>query len=395
MKKPSSLTLPFGLGQGAFWMSLCVTLSFAAVYLKALGFSNTELGLVMALGNILGTLLGPLLASLSENRPRLTTAGLNRPLFLLRLLLLLGLFFCRGRSLWSAALYALYLAGTMAVNSLNLKFCVDAEQRSLPLDYGAARAAGSLAYVLASALLGLLVEKLSYRVLIWAGLAVLLLQAAANELTGTRLEKTPLPQRAEMRENRGASLPGFLRAEPRFALFLLGTVLLYFAHNTITNFLINIVQNAGGDTGVMGYLNAAMAMVEVPVMLLFSRLARGRRVSTLLRLSVVMFLVKGLAFALAPSIPLLFAAILLQAPSFALYTCAVVLYVSAVIAPENGAKAQSLAFSMTTLGAVGASLVGGWLFDHCSVRTTLLIAAAVCAAGVAVCVPTVKRTGRS
>jgi PPP family 3-phenylpropionic acid transporter len=108
-----------------------------------------------------------------------------------------------------------------------------------------------------------------------------------------------------------------------------------------------------------------------------------------------MFLVKGLAFALAPSIPLLFAAILLQAPSFALYTCAVVLYVSAVIAPENGAKAQSLAFSMTTLGAVGASLVGGWLFDHCSVRTTLLIAAAVCAAGVAVCVPTVKRTGRS
>ena len=108
-----------------------------------------------------------------------------------------------------------------------------------------------------------------------------------------------------------------------------------------------------------------------------------------------MFLVKGLAFALAPSIPLLFAAILLQAPSFALYTCAVVLYVSAVIAPENGAKAQSLAFSMTTLGAVGASLVGCWLFDHWSVRTTLLIAAAVCSAGVAVCVPTVKRTGRS
>ena len=395
MKKTSSITLPFGLGQGAFWMSLCVTRSFAAIYLKALGFSNTELGLVMALGNSLGALAGPLLASLSENRPRLTTAGLNRPLFLLRLLLLLGLFFCEARSSVSAALYALYIAATMAVNSLNLKFCVDAEQRALPLDYGVARAAGSLAYVLASALLGLLVEKLSYRVLLWAGLAMLLLQAAANEFTGARLERTKLPERAETRKSKRASLLTFLRAEPRFALFLLGSVLLYFAHNTITNFLINIVQNDGGDTDTMGYLNAFMAMVEVPVMLLFSRFTRGRRVSAMLRLSVVMFLFKTLAFALAPSIQLLYAAILLQAPSFALYTCAIVPYVSAVIAPENEAKAQSLAFSITTLGAVEASLVSGWLFDCCSVRFTLLISSLVCSAGVAVCVPAVKKTGRS
>ena len=51
-----------------------------------------------------------------------------------------------------------YLAVTMAVNSLNLKFCVDAEQRGMALDYGKARAAGSLAFVLISALLGLLLS---------------------------------------------------------------------------------------------------------------------------------------------------------------------------------------------------------------------------------------------
>ena len=71
MSKTRSLTLPFGLGQASFWMSVCITLSFAAVHLKARGFSNTELGLVMAVGNILGALLGPLLASLAETHPRL------------------------------------------------------------------------------------------------------------------------------------------------------------------------------------------------------------------------------------------------------------------------------------------------------------------------------------
>lgn len=137
-----------------------------------------------------------------------------------------------------------------------------------------------------------------------------------------------------------------------------------------------------------------MAVVEVPVMLLFGRFSKGRRVSVLLHISVAMFLCKALAFAFAPSIGTLFAATLLQAPSFALYTSAIVPYVSAVIAEENAAKAQSLAFSMTTLGAVGASFVGGLLYDHTSTRATLLVAAAVCAVGVLICLFSTKQTPR-
>lgn len=393
MNKTRSLTLPFGLGQASFWMSVCITLSFAAVHLKALGFSNTELGLVMAVGNILGALLGPLLASLAETHPRLHTAGLIWPLFALRALFLGGLLFCTKRSFVSAALYAFYLAVTMAVNSLNLKFCVDAEQRGMALDYGRARAAGSLAFVLISALLGLLVKRWSYFALIWAGFAVLLLQAAANALTDEALKLQPLPKQRESQQS-SMSLPAFLKAEPRFAGFLLGSILLYFAHNTITNYMINIVRNVGGDEETMGYLNAFMAVVEVPVMLLFSRFSKGRRVSVLLHVSVAMFLCKALAFAFAPSIGTLFAATLLQAPSFALYTSAIVPYVSAVIAEENAAKAQSLAFSMTTLGAVGASFVGGLLYDHTTTRVTLLVAAAVCAVGVLVCLFSIRQTAR-
>ena len=191
------------------------------------------------------------------------------PLFALRALFLGGLLFCTERSLVSAALYAFYLAVTMAVNALNLKFCVDAEQRGMALDYGKARAAGSLAFVLISALLGLLVKRWSYFALIWAGFAVLLLQAAANALTGEALKRQPLPKQRESQQS-SMSLPAFLKAEPRFAGFLLGSILLYFAHNTITNYMINIVRNVGGDEETMGYLNAFMAVVEIPVMLLFS-----------------------------------------------------------------------------------------------------------------------------
>ena len=395
MKNNRSLTIPFALGQAGFWMSLCIAVSFAAVHLKALGFSNTELGLVMAAGNILGTVFGPMMASLAEKNSRLTTAAVNRPLFAVRVLLLTGLLFCGSRTLISALLYTFYIAAMQPVNSLNLKFCVDAERRGLKLDYGKARAAGSFAFVVISALLGLLFKRWSYPVLIWAAFAVLLFQVFANEMTAGRLSAVPLSEETRTQTQKSATVLAFLRGEPRFALFLLGSVLLYFSHNTITNFMINIVRNLGGDEETMGYINAFLAVVEIPVMLLSTRLFQGKRVSVLLQLSVAMFFFKGLAFALAPSIPVLVAANLLQAPSFALYCCAVVPYVSTVIPRENSAKAQSLAFSMTTLGAVVASMIGGWLFDRCSVRQTLLIAAAVCLLGVAICIPTVKKTERS
>lgn len=392
MKKQTPLTGTFGLVQASFWMSLCITVSFAAVHLEKLGFSSTELGLVMAIGNVLGSVLGPILTALSEKRPRLTTAGLNRPLFVLRAAVLLGLTLFASRSLLSATLYALYMACTVAVNSLNLKFCVDAEQRSLKLDYGVARAAGSLTYVLISALLGLLVKEVGYTSLLWAGALVLLLQAAANELIAHQLRRTALLEQSAAEKQAPLSLGAFLRKEPRFSMFLLGSILLYFSHNAITNFMIKIAENVGGDEATMGYLNAFMAVVEIPVMLLFSRFCKGKRLSALLQISVAAFMVKALAFAVAPNVALLFASTLLQAPAFALYTCAVVPYASTVISSENAAKAQSLAFSMTTMGAVGASLVCGWLFDVCSVQATLLISAAVCAVGVAVCLPSVRKT---
>ncbi len=395
MKKIHSLTICFGLGQASFWMSFCIAVSFAAVHLKALGFSNTELGLVMAVGNIFGAICGPILASLAETRPRLSTAGLIRPLLLLRIPILVGLLLCTERSLVCAMVYAAYIAMTMAVNSLNLKYCVDASQRGLPLDYGEARAAGSLAFVLISALLGVLVRQLSYRVLIWAGLVILLLQLLANRMTSSVVLSAPVREDAAQSGKESQPLAVFLHAEPRFALFLLGAVLLFFSHNTVTNFLINLVRNVGGDEATMGAINAVMAMVEIPVMLFYSRFSKGRSVSALLRLSVAMFLAKGIAFALAPNTAALYAVNLLQAPSFALFTCAVVSYVEAVIDRQNAAKAQSLAFSVTTLGAVFASLIGGWMYDHYSVKTTLLISVAICAIGVAVCLPAIRRTEKS
>ena len=103
-----------------------------------------------------------------------------------------------------------------------------------------------------------------------------------------------------------------------------------------------------------------------------------------IRLALVLFVFKALAYALAPSIPLFFAARTLQAPSYALYTVLIVSYADHQVARKDSAKAQSLACSMPTIGSVLASLIGGRMFDTVGVKTTMLTAVAIAAVGAAI-----------
>lgn len=59
MKYDRSLTAAYAAVQAVFWMSVCVSVSFAAVYLQGLGYTNTQLGAILAAGNLLGATLGP------------------------------------------------------------------------------------------------------------------------------------------------------------------------------------------------------------------------------------------------------------------------------------------------------------------------------------------------
>ena len=165
-------------------------------------------------------------------------------------------------------------------------------------------------FVLSSALLGRLVEWGGVRVLPITALSLCVLQFVFCRLfcRGMNSAASSGGGRAE----RGNSMAAFLRLHPRFCVLLLGMVFLFFAHNTVGNFMINIVRNVGGGTSTMGYLTAFMAAVEIPVMLLFSRIRGNRSGASILRFSFVFFTLKIAAVTVAPSVPALFAAVVLQ-----------------------------------------------------------------------------------
>ena len=78
------ITVYYSLNQVGFWMVFCLSSSFAAVYLGALGYSNTKLGSMLALGSVLGFLLGTGLSSFVDTSPRFNAADVLWPVLTLQ-----------------------------------------------------------------------------------------------------------------------------------------------------------------------------------------------------------------------------------------------------------------------------------------------------------------------
>ena len=381
--KFSKVTFHYMIITGGFWMAFCVVTAYAAVYLQGIGCSNTELGLILALGNVGGALLGPALGARIDRNRNLRHASVINVLLAVQVVLLVLLRVHPAHDLLTAVCYVLYMTAMMPVNAVNLDLCVRLERAKAPLNFGLARSMGSFSFVILSTLLGIITARWGFLTLPLAGLAVVLIQFAGNRLIDRDLRNAEavMPPEENIIEERSSSLPEFIRENRMFCLMLFGTIIIFIAHNMDGNFLINEIRNLGGDTAIMGYVAAFTAITEVPVMIFASKLPKKWETVQYIRLAFVFFVIKILAYALAPSIPWFFAARVLQAPSYALYTVLIVGYADRQVARKDSAKAQSLAASMPTVGSVLASLIGGAMFDSVGVRPTMLTATAIAALG--------------
>ena len=89
-KQERSTSVAYYALQGGYWMSRCVSNSYAAIFLQNRGYSNTALGLILSVGNIAGFLLAPVLASLVDRSRRITVYHCIWALLAAQALILVG-----------------------------------------------------------------------------------------------------------------------------------------------------------------------------------------------------------------------------------------------------------------------------------------------------------------
>ena len=389
------LNIYYSFLQIAYWVTSAVVFCFTTVFLQFRGYSNYEIGIVFAVGNIIGFVSQPLIAGYIDRSDRRTLLRCIRITAVLAVLLMLAVYLLPSGSVSLIVAYALLVAGNTLLNPLCISLSFYIESWGCGINFSRARAHGSLSFAVCNVILGMLVQRVSENAVPTAfilfssllGLATLLFVPV------DRAHRIAAPERRmQSASEKPSGLLEFVRENKRFMLFLLGTATLYFTHGMIGNFMIEFIRSIGGGSEDMGNVLAFMTVVEVPVMLLFGRLTQRFRCSSLLRFAVIMFTVKELMIYLASSLPALYAAEALQAFSFALFVPASVRYVDEVIAKHNAVKGQAFVTSMMTLGSIFASYIGGLLLDTSTPGFTLLVGVIVSAVGTLIMLGAIQTT---
>lgn len=373
------VNIHYSIMQFFYWGLFTAYYAFGASYLYSLGLTSGVTGLVLAATGLLSALLQPCIATVADRSPTLHTKALAllvaAPAFLLLLLCLL----LSGKASVGVmvALYGGAWLLLLALQFLISSFGMEYAAAGIPLNFGTARAVGSLGYALLSYLMGILSARLGLTVLLpfSAAMALLLLLSLC-------LWK-PLPK-AVRQESDAPVRGGFFRRYPRFLLFLAGSILAMTAYCMCCNFLVRIVENLGGGSEELGTAVMIAALCEIPTIFLSLHLRKRFGSGRLMRVAAVMLAVKAALLYAATSIPFLYCAMLSQLLSYALFIPISVYYVDGLMGQGDKVRGQALMTFVPTVGTSVGSLIGGALLDRFGVSGMLLfcVVCSVVGAGV-------------
>lgn len=381
----NKVMIVFSLMEFAYWTAFAGLLAFTSMYLLSMGVSNSVIGTVIALGGIASAILQPVFGNLSDRFEKLSVKSISFVLFLAAIAMTAVLLLNHGKSaalacvLYSICLTLLQLIQPF-VNALGMSCIND----GYPVDFGIARATGSIGYALAAYLIGRLAEDRGTMVIPIFVLAAfiicllsLLLFPAFSKVQRTGSDGN------EASEQHGAA--AFFKAYPKFTVLLLGLIFLYFGHILINNFTLQIVQTKGGTGADMGLVTAAAASVELLMMFLFTRLMKRFSLVTLLRISVVFFTLKVVGSLVVTGMKGYLFVQLFQFFGWGVMAVGLVYYVNEIVSPKDRTKGQAFATMTFTIGNITGSWIGGGLIDMAGVRMMLITGIIVSTIGTIIC----------
>ncbi|MBQ2997014.1 MAG: MFS transporter [Oscillospiraceae bacterium] len=356
--------------QGSLFIGVGAVWSYGAVLMLSRGLSNSALGLITCIAQLLPMVLQPLTTRLCEKVAAMTP---RRMILLLcaASLVVLSATFAFSRSLWLVIFCFIWVAvaANLMIPLVNI-IMVEYMLRGVDINYGFGRSAGSLGYASASAALGFLLEGRD-AILIVPVMAL----SMALHLVATFTFRYPLPgeeQEEKGAEEREADHRGFLRSRRDFLLMLLGLSLLLGVHNVTNVYMVHVVRRIGGGETLLGLVIGLSSGLEVVGMPFCSRLRRKWGIGGVMRLSALAFIVRMVLLLIAPNAAVLFLAALLQVLQCGLMLPAVVYYVADTLPLHQQTAGQSLMHLYNNcLAPALLSLMVGVVVDHGGINTAL------------------------
>lgn len=362
--------------------------AYASVFLLNRGFTNTLIGVILAVANILSVITQPMAAGWIDKYERFTNRKVSIVCAIGCGLACLSLYFLQNVAVIFAVyiiLYTLQMLYQPLIQALSFEYNAVGDH----INFGLARGLGSCGFALTSAITG--------KLLVSHGVSVLQVINVLAFIIGILMLfifVSPVSNDKELSQDKGDnldngnavktvnneahnSLSSFVKHYPAFALFVLGGTFLFFEHNALNDYLIQIITPIGGDETVMGTMVMVAALLELPAMAGFAAIEKKLGAKKILMFSAVMFTVKTLVMFMANNLVIAYVSQICQIFAYALFIPGAAYLSEMVMEQADKTKGQAYVNCTITLGGVFSALACGRLLDVMGVHSMLLVSTVV------------------
>ena len=396
MSRKILLNIDYSLIQGFYWMFYAVAAMFVSVYMLGKGYTNTSIGIVIAVGNILAVLMQSILANITDKAEKISDIAiikiLTAVLFLLTAAVLLTGEKSMALTVAYTALIVVHTALHPFVNAMSFTLGESGEYVS----FGIGRSMGSLFAAVLGLAMGYLVTDFGVDVIPFSGLIILIVLEIVVIVAGVHYRRfTTGNGRGEDTTDGEVveviSLGEFVSGNIVFMVLSAGIVALFFGNVIVENFTIQIIDSIGGDTEQLGVMIFVMAMLEMPAMLFFDKIKKHFSYVFLLRVAAIFFAVKITLMYLADTMTVMYMAQACQVLGYGLMFPAMVSFIDDIMTKGEAVRGQAVFTTAITVGNVLGCVFGGRILDVSTVGTLLLICSAITVAGTLLICCTVGR----
>ena len=373
-----SATAAYSILQIVCWGFFAVTLVFASNVLYDYGFRDSQISIFLGICTALSFGLQILCAEAVNASKHLKVWMLLLALGIL-MLLCNSLILIPGVHAWAAVpAYGMACCILLMLPSFVNAIGMDAIRRGSPTNYSIARGLGSLGYSILAFFTGSLVRLHGTKMVALVGglTAALMIVGILWFHASGESNLLPVADVPEKEEKKS----GFLRKYPMFALFLVGSVIIQYAHNLPSNFMYQIMLTKNGGAQEQGLASSICALSELPVMFFFPLLMRRLRCDKWVRFSAMFMILKAVGILAASTPGGIYVAQATQSLGYGLFVISSVNYAELVVGKGESVRAQTYLGSTATVGCLLATSTGGFLCEHLSVNAmvwTSLIASVI------------------
>jgi PPP family 3-phenylpropionic acid transporter len=391
----TALNLGYGSVHGFYWMSYGAICSFASLFLLTCGYSNTDIGIIVAVCNVAAVFLQPLMADIADRSKRFSLVSVSSIATVILMVLCLGTFVLQQKSAALTVIFILLMGGNISLQPLFNSLCFKLQECGIPINFGVGRSIGSLAYSILVMFLGTLAEEKGIFVLSLTAeitMAFTLVSLAlvtwqfrkASAAAGTTKSATAEVLADGDAEAEEINLIQFVKRNKIFMVLMIGVLGIYFSNGVLNTFMLQVIQPLGGTAEDMGQIFSIMAFLEIPTMMFFEQINRKFSCQTLMKVAGIGYVAKTAIIWRASSVHMVLAAQFIQPFAFALLLPAVVKLIGVSMSKGEAVKGQALFTTVTTVAYIVCSLVGGVILDQWGAGILMTIATVFTAVGAVV-----------